>query len=347
MDAAVAHLKTLAKKVDSKEEMASVGSISANNDPTIGNLLAEAMDKVGRDGVITVEEGKTAETTYEIVEGMQFDKGYLSPYFINRAPEMDCLLEDAYILIHEKKISNLRDLIPLLEKVMQRGKPLLIIAEDVEGEALTTLVVNKLRGILPICAVKAPGFGDRRKAMLGDIATLTAGTVISEDLGVKLENVELEQLGHAKKITVDKDATTIVEGAGKHGRHPRPLRSAPHADREHRQRLRPREVSGAAGQAVRRRGRGLGRRQHRGRDEAEEGPRRGRPARHPRCGRGRHRAGRRRGLAALPGGGGEGPLRVPAAMKRSAWTSSCVRWRCRSARSPTTAASMVRWSPTR
>ncbi len=173
------------------------------------------MDKVGKDGVITVEEGKTAETTYEIVEGMQFDKGYLSPYFINRAPEMDCLLEDAYILIHEKKISNLRDLIPLLEKVMQRGKPLLIIAEDVEGEALTTLVVNKLRGILPICAVKAPGFGDRRKAMLGDIAMLTGGTVISEDLGVKLENVALEQLGRAKKITVDKDATTIVEGAGK------------------------------------------------------------------------------------------------------------------------------------
>ena len=195
--------------------MAHVGSISANNDPVIGNLLAEAMDKVGKDGVITVEEGKTAETTYEIVEGMQFDKGYLSPYFINRPPEMDCLLEDALILIHEKKISNLRDLIPLLEKVMQRGKPLLLIAEDVEGEALTTLVVNKLRGILPICAVKAPGFGDRRKAMLGDIATLTGGTVISEDLGVKLENVTLEQLGRAKKITVDKDATTIVEGAGK------------------------------------------------------------------------------------------------------------------------------------
>ena len=215
VDAAVAHLKTLAKPVASKEEMASVGSISANNDPTIGSLLAEAMDKVGKDGVITVEEGKTAETTYEIVEGMQFDKGYLSPYFINRAPEMDCLLEDAYILIHEKKVANLRDLIPLLEKVMQRGKPLLIIAEDVEGEALTTLVVNKLRGILPICAVKAPGFGDRRKAMLGDIATLTSGTVISEDLGVKLENVALEQLGRAKKITVDKDATTIVEGAGK------------------------------------------------------------------------------------------------------------------------------------
>jgi chaperonin GroEL len=215
VDAAIAHLRTMAKPIANKEEMANVGSISANNDPVIGNLLAEAMDKVGKDGVITVEEGKTAETTYEVVEGMQFDKGYLSPYFINRSPEMDCLLEDAYILIHEKKISNLRDLIPLLEKVMQRGKPLLIIAEDIEGEALTTLVVNKLRGILNICAVKAPGFGDRRKAMLGDIAVLTAGTVISEDLGVKLENVTLEQLGRAKKITLDKDTTTLVEGAGK------------------------------------------------------------------------------------------------------------------------------------
>jgi chaperonin GroEL len=215
VEAAVAHLYTMAKKVTSKEEIANVGSISANNDHEIGNLLAEAMDKVGKDGVITIEEGKTAETTYEVVEGMQFDKGFLSPYFINRSPEMDCLLEDAFILIHEKKISNLRDLIPLLEKVMQRGKPLLIIAEDIEGEALTTLVVNKLRGVLQICAVKAPGFGDRRKNMLSDIAILTAGTLISEDLGVKLENVTLDQLGRAKKIMVDKDNTTIVEGAGK------------------------------------------------------------------------------------------------------------------------------------
>ncbi|MGD0654784.1 MAG: chaperonin GroEL [Thermoguttaceae bacterium] len=215
VEAAVANLYTMAKKVTSKEEIANVGAISANNDHEIGNLLAEAMDKVGKDGVITIEEGKTAETTYEVVEGMQFDKGYLSPYFINRSPEMDCLLEDAFILIHEKKISNLRDLIPLLEKVMQRGKPLLIIAEDIEGEALTTLVVNKLRGVLQICAVKAPGFGDRRKNMLSDVAILTAGTLISEDLGVKLENVALDQLGRAKKIMVDKDNTTIVEGAGK------------------------------------------------------------------------------------------------------------------------------------
>ncbi len=295
MDAAVAHLATLAKPVTNKEEIAHVGAISANNDSVIGNLLAEAMEKVGKDGVITVEEGKTAETTYEVVEGMQFDKGYLSPYFINRAAEMDCLLEDAFILIHEKKISNLRDLIPLLEKISHTGRPLLIVSEDVEGEALTTLVVNKLRGVLNVCAVKAPGFGDRRKAMLGDIAILTGGTLISEDLGLKLENLTLEQLGRAKKITVDKDATTIVEGAGKPADVQEPHRAAQEADRGHRQRLRPGEVPGAAGQAGRRRGGDLGRRQHRDGDEAEEGPRGRRPACHPGGGRGRHVARRRRG----------------------------------------------------
>lgn len=215
VEAAVAHLQSMAKPVTDQQDIANVGAISANNDRKIGELLAEAMQKVGKDGVITVEEGKTAETTYKVVEGMQFDKGYLSPYFINRAAEMDCLLEDAYILIHEKKITNVRDLIPLLEKVAQSGKPLLIIAEDVEGEALAMLVVNKLRGILNVCAVKAPGFGDRRKAMLGDIAILTGGTMISEDLGLKLENLTLQHLGRAKRITVDKDKTTIVEGAGK------------------------------------------------------------------------------------------------------------------------------------
>jgi chaperonin GroEL len=215
VDAAVDHLYSMAKAVTKKEEIADVGAISANNDKVIGALLAEAMEKVGNDGVITVEEGKTAETTYEIVEGMQFDKGYLSPYFINRLEHMDCVLEDALILIHEKKISNLRDLVPLLEKVSSAGRPLLIIAEDVEGEALTTLAVNKLQGVLNICAVKAPGFGDRRKAMLGDIAILTGGTMISEDLGLKLENLTLDQLGRAKKVTVEKDSTTIVEGGGR------------------------------------------------------------------------------------------------------------------------------------
>ena len=215
VDAAVKRLQEMAKPVSSKEEIAQVGAISANNDRAIGELLADAMEKVGKDGVITVEEGKTMETTLELVEGMQFDKGYVSPYFINRPAEMDCLLEDAIILIHEKKISSLRDLVPLLEKVAQSGKPLLIIAEDVEGEALTALVVNKLRGVLNVCAVKAPGFGDRRKAMLGDIAVLTGGTLISEDLGIKLENLTLDQLGRAKQVTVDKNATTIVQGAGK------------------------------------------------------------------------------------------------------------------------------------
>ncbi len=213
--AAIEKLHAMAKPVSSKEEIAQVGSISANNDPEIGSLLADVMEKVGKDGVITVEEGKTTETTKELVEGMQFDKGYISPYFINRPSEMDCQLEDALILIHEKKVSNLRELVPLLEKVAHSGKPLLIIAEDVDGEALTTLVVNKLRGVLNICAVKAPGFGDRRKAMLGDIAVLTAGTLISEDLGLKLENLGLEHLGRAKQITVDKETTTLVKGAGK------------------------------------------------------------------------------------------------------------------------------------
>ncbi len=215
VDAAVEHLYSIAKRVTSAEEIAHVGSISANNDPEIGKLLSEAMKAVGNDGVITVEEGKTAETTYDVVEGMQFDKGYLSPYFINRMPEMDCLMEDVLLLIHEKKISNVREMIPILEKVSTSGKPLMIIAEDVDGEALAALVVNKLRGVLNVCAVKAPGFGDRRKAMLADISILTGGTVISEDLGMKLENLELSHLGRAKKVTVDKDSTTIVEGGGK------------------------------------------------------------------------------------------------------------------------------------
>jgi chaperonin GroEL len=213
--AAVERLMQIARKVERPEEVAQVGAISANNDRSIGDLLAEALQRVGKDGVITVEEGKTTETTVRFVDGMQFDKGFVSPYFVNKPAEMICQLDDALILIHEKKISNLRDLLPLLEKVAQSGKPLLIIAEDVDGDALTALVVNKLRGVLNICASKAPGFGDRRKAMLGDIATLTGGTLISEDLGLKLESLDLSHLGRARKITVDKNETTIVQGAGK------------------------------------------------------------------------------------------------------------------------------------
>ena len=215
IEAATAEIKRLSKPVTG-DMIAQVGTISANNDKTIGNIIAEAVKKVGKDGVITVEESKTMETALEVVEGMQFDRGYLSPYFVTDAERMECSLEDVRILIHEKKISSMKDLLPLLEQIAKSGKPLLIISEDVEGEALATLVVNKLRGTLHAAAVKAPGFGDRRKAMLEDIAILTGGQLISEELGFKLEDVKLDQLGRAKKITIDKDNTTIVEGAGKH-----------------------------------------------------------------------------------------------------------------------------------
>ncbi|HEV7746716.1 MAG TPA: chaperonin GroEL [Pyrinomonadaceae bacterium] len=214
VERATAEIKRLAKPVKG-DAIAQVGTVSANGDSTIGNIIAEAMNKVGKDGVITVEESKTMDTSLEVVEGMQFDRGYLSPYFVTDPERMEAVLENPLILIHEKKISSMKDLLPLLEQVAKMGKPMLIIAEDVEGEALATLVVNKLRGTLNIAAVKAPGFGDRRKAMLEDIAILTGGKVISEDLGIKLENVKIEDLGRAKKITIDKDNTTIVEGAGK------------------------------------------------------------------------------------------------------------------------------------
>jgi chaperonin GroEL len=207
-------LKNLSKPVKDKKEIEQVATIAANNDHSIGELIAEAMEKVGKDGVITVEESKTMLTNLEVVEGMQFDQGYLSPYFVTDAERMDTVLEDPYILIHEKKISAVKDLLPILEKVARTGKPLLIIAEEVEGEALATLVVNKIRGTLSCCAVKAPGYGERRKAMLGDIAILTGGKAITEDLGIKLESVELEDLGRAKRVTIDKENTTIVEGAG-------------------------------------------------------------------------------------------------------------------------------------
>jgi chaperonin GroEL len=210
----IKEIKNMSKEVKG-EAIAQVGSVAANNDEAIGKIIAEAMEKVGKDGVITVEEAKGIETSLEVVEGMQFDRGYLSPYFVTDAERMECVIEDPYILLHEKKISSMKDLLPLLEQVAKSGKPFIIIAEDVEGEALATLVVNKLRGTLLSAAVKAPGFGDRRKAMLEDIAILTGGKVISEDLGIKLENVKLEELGRAKKVTIDKENTTIIEGYGK------------------------------------------------------------------------------------------------------------------------------------
>src|SRR5450759_1832033 len=216
VEAVIANLKKNSKLVVDKKEIAQVGSISANSDATVGDLIAEAVDKVGKDGVITVEEAKSMTTSLDVVEGIQFDRGYISPYFVTNAEKMEAVLENAFILLSEKKISSMKDLLPILEQTAKMGAPMVIIAEDVEGEALATLVVNKLRGTLQVCAVKAPGFGDRRKAMLQDIATLTGGKAITEDLGTKLENVQISDLGQAKKITVDKDNTTVVEGKGKH-----------------------------------------------------------------------------------------------------------------------------------
>lgn len=215
VEAVIAELKKISKPIKDQKEVAQVGTISANNDANIGKIIAEAMEKVGKEGVITVEESKTAETTLDVVEGMQFDRGYLSPYFVTNPEKMEAAIENPYILIYEKKISSMKDLLPLLEKVVQKSRPLVIVAEEIEGEALATLVVNKLRGTLQVAAVKAPGFGDRRKEMLQDIAVLTGGRVISEDLGHKLETARLEDLGQAKKVTIDKDNTTIVDGAGK------------------------------------------------------------------------------------------------------------------------------------
>jgi chaperonin GroEL len=215
VEAVVKYIEGVSKRLTKKEEMQQVASISANNDPKIGEMMADAFEKVGKDGVITVEEGKTSETSLEFVEGMQFDKGFISPYFINNTENMTCELEDPYILLHEKKLANVRDMLPLLEQIAQSGKPLLIIAEDVESEALAMLVVNKLRNVLSVCAVKAPGFGDRRKAMLQDIAVLTAGQFFSEDLGIKLENVTLDQLGKAKTVRIERESTTLIQGGGK------------------------------------------------------------------------------------------------------------------------------------
>ena len=297
VEVAVEEVKKLSKPV-SGDMIAQVGSISANSDSTIGNIIAEAMKKVGKDGVITVEESKTMTTELQTVDGMQFDRGYLSPYFVSDAERMECVFEDPYILIHDKKISNMKDLLPILEQIARAGKPLLVIAEDVEGEALATLVVNKLRGTLTACAVKAPGFGDRRKAMLEDISILTGGKAIMEETGIKLESIKLEDLGRAKRVTVDKDTTTIIDGGGSQKNYRGPDQAAPRPDRRDHLGLRPRETAGAAGEAGRRRGDHQSRRRNRNRDEREEGPRRGRPACHSRGGRGRHRPRRRRRAAA-------------------------------------------------
>ena len=286
----IEELKNRSKKVSTSEEIAQVGTVSANGDKAIGDMIAKAMDKVGKDGVITIEEAKSMETELEVVEGMQFDRGYLSPYFVTNAEKMIVELENPYILIHEKKLAGLQTLLPLLELVAQSGRPLLIIAEEIEGEALATLVVNKLRGGLKVAAVKAPGFGDRRKAMLEDIAILTAGKEISEDLGIKLENVTLDMLGTAKRVRIDKDNTTVIDGAGEEEGHREPGRAAQGAGRGDDLRLRPREAAGAAGQARRRRGDHQGRRRHRDRGQGAQGPGRGRHA----CDQGRGRGGRRR-----------------------------------------------------
>ena len=292
VEALTVELKQMSKPV-SGNMVAQVGTISANNDETIGRIIADAMDKVGKDGVITVEEAKSMETSLDVVEGMQFDRGYLSPYFVTDPERMEVVLENPVILIHEKKISAMKDLLPVLEQVARLGQPLLIIAEDIEGEALATLVVNKLRGTLHAAAVKAPGFGDRRKAMLEDIATLTGGKAITEDLGLKLESIKLEDLGKAKKVTIDKDNTTIVEGAGTsaaiEGR-VKQLRAqvedtTSDYDRE--------KLQERLGEASRRRRHHQGRGRHRNRDEGEEGARRGRDAR-DQGGRGRGDCPRRR-----------------------------------------------------
>ncbi len=334
-------LKKLSKPVKGKM-IAQVGTISANNDETIGNIIAEAMEKVGKDGVITVEEAKSMETSLEVVEGMQFDRGYLSPYFVTDPERMEVVLENALVLIHEKKISSMKDLLPVLEQVAKLGKPLLIIAEDVEGEALATLVVNKLRGTLHVAAVKAPGYGDRRKAMLEDIAILTGGKAITEDLGIKLENIKLDDLGKAKKITIDKDNTTIVEGSGKtkdiEGRVKQIRTQVEETTSDYdREKLQERLAKLVGGVAVIKVGRG-----HRDRDEGEEGPGRGRDARDQGRGRGGHRPRRRRGPAPRAEGGGrdQGPRRRGGGRR----ASSAARSRSPSGRSPATRASRAPWS---
>ena len=295
VEAVVGALRTMSNPV-SGDMVAQVGTISANGDSTIGTIIATAMDKVGKDGVITVEEAKTLETSLEVVEGMQFDRGYLSPYFVTDPERMEVVFENPVILIHEKKISSMKDLLPLLEKVAGVSRPLLIVAEDIEGEALATLVVNKLRGTLQVAAVKAPGFGDRRKAMLEDLAILTNGKAITEDLGLKLENIRVEDLGNAKKVDDRQGQHHGHRGGGHATGHPRPRHADPCADRGHDLGLRPREATGAAREAGGRRGGHQGRRGHRDRDEGEEGSGRGCDACDEGRGRGRDCAGWRCGV---------------------------------------------------
>ena len=313
VEIAVEDIKKSAKDIKEKDEIAQVAAISANNDHEIGNLIADAMEKVGKDGVITVEESKSMDTNLEVVEGMQFDRGFISAYFVTNRDTQVAVLENPYILIHDKKISGMKDLLPLLEKIAQGGKPLLVIAEEVEGEALATLVVNNLRGTLSACAVKAPGFGDRRKAMLEDIAILTGGQVIAEELGLKLENAEISQLGPRQAGEGGQGKHHHHRGRGQAEGHQGPHRADQGPDRRDHFRLRPREAAGAAGQAGRRRGGRQRGRGHRGRAEGEEAPRGRRPVGHARGHRGRHRPGRRRDARAGRQGAGEGRTSRPSA----------------------------------
>ena len=342
--AAVEELKKISKPTTTSKEIAQVGAISANADAEIGKIIADAMDKVGKEGVITVEDGKSLNNELDVVEGMQFDRGYLSPYFINNPDKQIAILENPYVLLHDKKISNIRDLLPVLEQVAKAGRPLLIVAEEVEGEALATLVVNSIRGILKTCAVKAPGFGDRRKAMLEDIAILTGGTVIAEETGMTLEKATLADLGQAKRVEIAKENTTIIDGAGDSQGHRSARQGDPRADRGSHQRLRPREAAGARRQARRRRGGDQGRRCDRSRDEGEEGPRRRRAARDA-CGR-RRRHRRRRRRCADPREAGRSPRsRATTPIRTPASRSCCARWKSRCARSSRTAAkSRASWS---
>ena len=297
--ATIAALRQMSRPVATRKEKAQVGAISAHNDPAIGELVADAMEKVGGEGVITVEESKTTETTLEVVEGMQFDRGFLSPYFITNAEKMEAVLEDAVVLLCDKKISALKDMIPLLEQVAKSARPLLVVAEDVDGEALATLIVNQIRGSLKGCAVKAPGFGDRRKAMLQDMAELTGAQVVSEDLGVTLEHVTVDQLGRAKRVVIDKDNTTVIGGGGDKKRINGRIEQNSARDRKDHQRLRPREIAGAASKVVRRRGRHPGRGARRSRDEIQEGSARRRHQRYQGSRGRRHRTGWRSSAVAL------------------------------------------------